>query len=99
MERKLRPIYDAIDARNYKQGLKLCTSYNKKSEVLPPLVLVLKALCLERLAKREEALLLCDQVVATVPTDETLLNTLVLVYKTMGKSKKKPNSADPLLCR
>lgn len=33
MDRKLKPIYDAIDARNYKQALKQCENYlEKKSD-------------------------------------------------------------------
>ena len=32
MNRKLRPIYDALDARNYKLSLKLCTAALQKTD-------------------------------------------------------------------
>lgn len=32
LERKLRPIYDALDSRNYKKALKLCNNVLKKKE-------------------------------------------------------------------
>eukprot|EP00965_Chrysotila_dentata_P022961 760875-Pleurochrysis_carterae.AAC.1 len=58
---KVRAIYDALDARNTKQALKLCNSALAKGEV--PLVLALKAVALQRSGKPDEALTICRQVV------------------------------------
>jgi N-terminal acetyltransferase B complex non-catalytic subunit len=59
MDRKLRPIYEAIDARNYKQSLKLCNNFLKKKEDSQH-AKVLKALTLQRLGKSDEAESLCQ---------------------------------------
>jgi hypothetical protein len=48
---------------------------------------VLKALTLERLGKAEEAEQLCKEVQAQSPSDPQLLETMVLVYKPLGKGK------------
>ena len=45
---KVRSIYDALDARNPKQAVKLCDATLKKSPL--PLVRALKAVALERLS-------------------------------------------------
>ena len=57
MNRKLRPIYDALDARNYKLSLKLCTAALQKTDA--GLIKALKAVTLERLGRPEDALALC----------------------------------------
>ncbi|CAG8496188.1 3550_t:CDS:10 [Funneliformis mosseae] len=59
-ERKIRPIYEAIDSLNYKSALSHCNKLLKKQ----PNALILKALkglILERTGKSDEALQLCDQ--------------------------------------
>ncbi len=81
MSRFVRPIYDAIDQRQYKTALKLCL--HKKVCHLD-IVLVLKAHCLERTGKTEEALTICRSVQQRKPTDETLLNTMYLVFRLCG---------------
>ena len=85
MNRRVRPIYDALDARNYKLSLKLCTAALQKSAD-SSLIKALKAVTLERLGKPEEALALCRDVAATLrpPADDTLLNTLMMVFKAVG---------------
>jgi N-terminal acetyltransferase B complex non-catalytic subunit len=49
------------------------------------MVKVLKALTLDRMGKREEAMALADSVREQGPTDEHTLSTLALVYKVAGK--------------
>lgn len=81
MNRFVRPIYDAIDNRQYKVALKHCA--HKKVAHLD-IVLVLKAHCLERTDKTDEALEICRSVQKRKPTDDTLLNTMNLVFKLAG---------------
>ena len=82
--RKLRPIYDALDARNYKLSLKLCNAALQKGD--SPLVKALKAVTLERSGKPDEALALCREVASALkpPADDTLLNTLMITFKATG---------------
>ena len=84
MNRKLRPIYDALDARNYKLSLKLCTAALQKTDA--PLIKALKAVTLERLGRPEDALTLCREVKDNLrpPADDQLLNTLMMVFKATG---------------
>lgn len=77
-DRKLQPIYNAIDARNYKAAIKLCS---KKDLEKWDIVKTLKAHALERMGKLEEALDLCREVKARNPTDDAILSTLVLTFK------------------
>lgn len=81
MNRFVRPIYDAIDNRQYKVALKHCA--HKKVAGLE-IVLVLKAHCLERTGKTNEALEICRAVQKRKPTDDTLLTTMSLVFKLAG---------------
>ncbi|CAG8502005.1 8272_t:CDS:10 [Acaulospora morrowiae] len=83
-ERKIRPIYEALDSNNYKSALQQCNKLLKKQ----PDALVLKglkALILERTGKPEEALKLCDEVKEGKPIDEQILQALTMVYKSLGK--------------
>ncbi|TPX37325.1 hypothetical protein SeMB42_g06936 [Synchytrium endobioticum] len=80
IERKTRPIYDALDAGNPKQALALCNKSIKKS-ASASIFKALKALALERLDRPEDALHVCAEVRATAPTDEPVLQTLSLVYR------------------
>ena len=84
MNRKLRPIYDALDARNYKLSLKLCTAALQKTDA--GLIKALKAVTLERLGRPEDALALCREVKDNLrpPADDHLLNTLMMVFKATG---------------
>uniref|UniRef100_A0AAV1ULI0 N-terminal acetyltransferase B complex subunit MDM20 homolog n=1 Tax=Peronospora matthiolae TaxID=2874970 RepID=A0AAV1ULI0_9STRA len=82
LTRYVRPIYDAIDSRQYKTAIKLCT---QKRVADLDIVQVLKAHCLERTGRVDEALLICRRLQRTQPTDETLLNTMNLVFKLAGR--------------
>lgn len=78
IDRKLRPVYDALSARNYKGVLKLCS---RKDVSKDNRFRVLKALSLERLGRSDEALALCAEVRKSDPVDLSILNTLTTVYK------------------
>ncbi|KAG7379353.1 hypothetical protein PHYPSEUDO_008709 [Phytophthora pseudosyringae] len=81
MARYVRPIYEAIDNRQYKNAIKLCA--HKRVAHLD-IVQVLKAHCLERTGRVEEALDMCRRIQQKQPTDDTLLNTMNLVFKLGG---------------
>ncbi|CAN8253181.1 unnamed protein product [Cochlearia groenlandica] len=57
-ERRVRPIWDAIDSRQFKNALKLITSLLTKYPK-SPYALTLKALIHERMGKAEDALSVC----------------------------------------
>lgn len=87
--RKIKPIYDAIDARNYKGALKLCNQFltkEKGSDHQKQIVSVLKAYALERSGKKDDALDICKQVKSSVPTDENVLYTLSQTLKNLSLS-------------
>ncbi|KAH7301648.1 hypothetical protein KP509_23G036000 [Ceratopteris richardii] len=87
-ERRLRPLWDAIDCRQYKTALKLATSLLSKHPDSTYLI-VLKALVLERMGKTDEALDLCKQAKESEPIDDLTLSTLQIVYQRLGH----PNEA------
>ncbi|GMH32631.1 hypothetical protein BSKO_00465 [Bryopsis sp. KO-2023] len=82
-ERKVRPIYDALDARNWKGATKLANSALQKFKN-NPLIKTLKAVALDRGGKGEEAFQICEEVRSTVPTDDHILHTLCIVYRSTG---------------
>ncbi|XP_065881185.1 N-terminal acetyltransferase B complex auxiliary subunit NAA25 [Euphorbia lathyris] len=57
-ERRVRPIWDAIDSRQFKNALKLSASLLTKYPN-SPYALALKALVMERMGKSDEALSIC----------------------------------------
>uniref|UniRef100_M4C111 N-terminal acetyltransferase B complex subunit NAA25 homolog n=1 Tax=Hyaloperonospora arabidopsidis (strain Emoy2) TaxID=559515 RepID=M4C111_HYAAE len=81
LTRYVRPIYEAIDSRQYKTAIKMCM---QKRVADLDIVQVLKAHCLERTGRVNEALGICRRLQRTQPTDETLLNTMNLVFKLAG---------------
>ncbi|KAG2237856.1 N-acetyltransferase B complex non catalytic subunit-domain-containing protein [Thamnidium elegans] len=83
-EKKLRPLYDALDEGQNKMALQHCAKLLKKSPDWP-LVKALKALVLVRTGKEEEALQLCDQVKKAIPTDEATLQAVTMALKELGK--------------
>ncbi|MEW5318613.1 MAG: hypothetical protein WDW38_009823 [Sanguina aurantia] len=79
-ERKVRPVYDALDTRNWKAALKACAATLVKYPG-NALTLTLKAIALERMGKHSEAMQVCDEALASKPSDEHTLHTLVIVLK------------------
>ncbi|OQR98077.1 hypothetical protein ACHHYP_09206 [Achlya hypogyna] len=79
--RLVRPIYEAIDNRQYKNAIKLC---NQKKVCDIDLVQVLQAHCLERIGKVDDALRIVRRVQLNKPTDDTILSTMQLVFKLCG---------------
>ncbi|KAL0097689.1 N-acetyltransferase B complex non catalytic subunit-domain-containing protein [Phycomyces blakesleeanus] len=83
-EKKLRPLYEAIDDCQYKQALQLVTKMLKKTPDWP-LIKALKALVLVRTGKENEASELCKQVKKTIPADDATLQAVTMVYKELGE--------------
>lgn len=84
IERQIRPIYDAVDSGSNKSALQQCNKVLKK---YPSLVIVkaLKALAIVRMNKIEESLPICDEVLASKPTDLDTLNVMMLVLRALGR--------------
>ncbi|KAH9309985.1 hypothetical protein KI387_037896, partial [Taxus chinensis] len=68
-ERRVRPLWDAIDSRQYKNALKLASALLAKHPD-SPYIWALKALVLERMGKPDEALPLCLKAKDACPTDD-----------------------------
>ena len=85
--RRLRPIYDAIDSRNFKLAVKLSS---KKDVADVPVVRVLRAYSLQHSGRREEAIALVDSAVKeeAILRDPNVLSTAELVYRIAGKFDK-----------
>ncbi|KAF5446637.1 hypothetical protein F2P56_032248 [Juglans regia] len=85
-ERRVRPIWDAIDSRQFKNALKLSASLLAKYPS-SPYALALKALILERMGKPEEALSVCSSAKEllykndTFLMDDLTLSTLQIVFQ------------------
>ncbi|ESQ42535.1 hypothetical protein EUTSA_v10012545mg [Eutrema salsugineum] len=77
-ERRVRPIWDAIDSRQFKNALKLVTSLLSKYPK-SPYALALKALIHERMGKTDEALSVClDAKEFLYKDDSSLMDDLTL---------------------
>ncbi|CAD5162973.1 unnamed protein product [Musa acuminata subsp. malaccensis] len=85
-ERRVRPIWDAVDSRQYKPALKLASSLLVKYPS-SPYALALKALILERMGKPDEALRVCLEAKEFLYSDNSLhideltLSTLQIVFQ------------------
>ncbi|KAH6765715.1 Tetratricopeptide repeat superfamily protein [Perilla frutescens var. hirtella] len=86
-ERRVRPIWDAVDSRQFKNALKLSTALLSKYPN-SPYALALKALILERMGKNEDALTVClnaKDILCTkdsnVFVDDLTLSTLQIVFQ------------------
>ncbi|KAG8371530.1 hypothetical protein BUALT_Bualt13G0097500 [Buddleja alternifolia] len=86
-ERRVRPIWDAIDSRQFKNALKLSTALLSKNPH-SPYALALKALILERMGKNEEALGVClnaKEILCNndpnIFVDDLTLSTLQIVFQ------------------
>ncbi|KAH9624384.1 hypothetical protein KSS87_011895 [Heliosperma pusillum] len=89
-ERKVRPIWDAIDSRQYKTALKLSSSLLSKFPNLP-YALALKGLILERMGKPEESLSVCLEANHLLLNnlsflmDDLTLSTLQIVFQRLHR--------------
>ncbi|KAI0345163.1 hypothetical protein BDW22DRAFT_1354055 [Trametopsis cervina] len=83
-DRQIRPIYDAIDTGSNKSAIVACNKILKK-QPQNDLVKALKALALIRSQKVEESLILCDEVLAAKPSDESILNAMSHVLRGLGR--------------
>ncbi|KAL4447959.1 hypothetical protein ABPG75_005178 [Micractinium tetrahymenae] len=83
-ERRLRPVYDALDARSWKQAAKLADAALKKFKG-DQLVRALKGYALHRSGKPEEALQLMRDIVAEGPGAERVVMTMAYTYKAAGQ--------------
>ncbi|KAL9537039.1 hypothetical protein MBANPS3_012138 [Mucor bainieri] len=83
-EKKLRPLYEALDEGQNKLALQHCTKLLKKSPDWP-LAKALKALVLVRTGKDDEAFELCEQVKKVIPTDEATLQAVTMALKELGR--------------
>ncbi|CAE6516858.1 unnamed protein product [Rhizoctonia solani] len=92
-DRKLQPIYEALDSANPKSALTLCNKALKKQ---PDSILIksLKALALIRAGKLEECITLAEQLVASKPTDENVLSTLSHVLRALDRPQDVVNLYD-----
>ncbi|CAN6469786.1 unnamed protein product [Victoria cruziana] len=89
-ERRVRPIWDAVDSRQYKNALKLATALLAKYPNFP-YALALKALIVERMGKMDEALSLCRNAKDLLYRDESAqiddltLSTLQIVLQRLDQ--------------
>eukprot|EP00268_Persea_americana_P065618 TRINITY_DN878_c1_g1_i10.p1 TRINITY_DN878_c1_g1~~TRINITY_DN878_c1_g1_i10.p1 ORF type:complete len:252 (+),score=41.49 TRINITY_DN878_c1_g1_i10:114-869(+) len=89
-ERRVRPIWDAVDSRQFKNALKLSTALLSKFPN-SPYALALKALILERLGKPDEALSVCLNAKEHLYSDEAILiddltlSTLQIVFQRLDR--------------
>ncbi|XP_021909820.1 N-terminal acetyltransferase B complex auxiliary subunit NAA25 [Carica papaya] len=85
-ERRVRPIWDAIDSRQFKSALKHATTLLAKHPN-SPYALALKALILERMGKNDEALSICLDAKEllhkndSMLMDDLTLSTLQIVFQ------------------
>ncbi|KAI8976468.1 N-acetyltransferase B complex non catalytic subunit-domain-containing protein [Pilobolus umbonatus] len=83
-EKKLRPLYEALDEGQNKIALQYTAKLLKKNPDWP-LVKALKALALTRSGKEEEATELCQQIKKVIPTDDATLQATTMALKELGK--------------
>ncbi|KAE8039358.1 hypothetical protein FH972_011778 [Carpinus fangiana] len=85
-ERRVRPVWDAIDSRQFKNALKLSTALLAKNPN-SPYAMALKALILERMGKPDEALSVCLSAKEllykndSILMDDLTLSTLQIVFQ------------------
>eukprot|EP00210_Caulerpa_lentillifera_P006874 g6571.t1 len=83
-ERKVRMVYDAIGAKNWKGAIKMVESALHKFKNSPVLK-SLKAFSLGKLGKLDQAFELCEEIRSTGTIDEQVLHTLGMVYRSMDR--------------
>ncbi|PIM98433.1 Mitochondrial inheritance and actin cytoskeleton organization protein [Handroanthus impetiginosus] len=93
-DRRIRPIWDAVDSRQFKNALKLSNALLSKYRN-SPYALALKALILERMGKNEEALSVClnaKEILCSndsnVLIDDLTLSTIQIVFQRLDHLDK-----------
>ncbi|KAK4311699.1 hypothetical protein Pmani_016831 [Petrolisthes manimaculis] len=87
IERRLRPIYEWLDAGNNKKAVQEADKVLKKQASLP-CARVLKGLALLRLGKRDECEGLVAAVVKEAPTDEATLQALTICFRELHQPEQ-----------
>lgn len=98
---ELLNLKDAIDDGDYKFAINLCNKMLKKHDLdvvkvstrplSKPVIYILlyiqalKAVCLDRLGKSDEALGICDTLKQSLQLDEAVLQPLLMVYRSNRK--------------
>ncbi|KAJ9518489.1 hypothetical protein QJQ45_018512 [Haematococcus lacustris] len=83
-DRKVRPIYDALDNRAHKSALKLANAALERYKD-NDLLLALKAIALERQGRAPEAAQLCDLLIGQPRVDEEAWHPLKIVLKDLQR--------------
>ncbi|KAJ9518800.1 hypothetical protein QJQ45_026089, partial [Haematococcus lacustris] len=83
-DRKVRPIYDALDNRAHKSALKLANAALERYKD-NDLLLALKAIALERQGRAPEAAQLCDRLLGQPRVDEEAWHPLKIVLKDLQR--------------
>ncbi|KAH9946109.1 N-acetyltransferase B complex non catalytic subunit-domain-containing protein [Epithele typhae] len=84
MDRQIRPIYEALDTGSNKSAILACNKILKKQPT-NQLVKALKTLALVRSQKVEEALIFCDEILASKPSDDATLSAMMHVLRGLGR--------------
>jgi len=79
--RKLTPIYNAIEVSSFRHALKLCSRKDVQDWAITK---SLKAIALEKLGHREEAVEICREIKGNTPLDDHLLHTTSLTFRALG---------------
>ncbi|XP_059626419.1 N-terminal acetyltransferase B complex auxiliary subunit NAA25 isoform X2 [Cornus florida] len=77
LERRVRPIWDAIDSGQFKNALRLSATLVTKHPN-SPYALAIKALILERMEKNDEALSVCVNAKKLLYTDGSIIDDITL---------------------
>ncbi|XP_068748503.1 N-alpha-acetyltransferase 25, NatB auxiliary subunit-like isoform X1 [Montipora capricornis] len=89
-ERRLRPVYDALDSMNNKQAIQLADKILKKQKDLH-CAKALKGLALLRSGKAAEGEALLDEIVQAQPADDPTLQAMTICYREMQKPEMIPH--------
>ncbi|XP_017771958.1 PREDICTED: phagocyte signaling-impaired protein [Nicrophorus vespilloides] len=87
LERRLRPIYDWLDAGNYKKAIQECDKVLKKSPNLDR-ALALKALSLLRSGKESSCITILDSLTEKQLADDAILQVMTMCYRELQQLEK-----------
>ncbi|KAM7443003.1 N-alpha-acetyltransferase 25 [Porites harrisoni] len=89
-ERRLRPVYDALDSMNNKQAIQLADKILKKQKDLH-CAKALKGLALLRSGKNAESEALMAEVMEAKPADDPTLQAMTICFREMQKPEMIPH--------